>query len=121
LARPGRRAGDPGALLRRAPELGFPDAEAVGGWWNRQNNPEIDLVGADRDGAARRILFVGSVKWYERAPFDRHDYAALARDAAAVPGFTDDTTLLAVSRRGLAPDVPVQVVGPEDLLDAWRI
>jgi hypothetical protein len=37
-------------------------AEAVGGWWNRQFDPEIDLVGADRSPVASRICFVGSVK-----------------------------------------------------------
>jgi AAA+ ATPase superfamily predicted ATPase len=109
------------ALLRIAPELGFPDTEAVGGWWNRQNNPEIDVVGADREGTLGRILFLGSVKWFENAVFDRHAYGALLRDAAYVPGFDDQTTaLLAVSRKGAEPGVPVQVVGPDDLLAAWQ-
>ncbi|MET7490093.1 hypothetical protein [Streptomyces sp. NPDC005538] len=33
------------------------------GWWNRQNNPEIDLVGADHEPVARQVHFVGPVKW----------------------------------------------------------
>src|SRR5262249_60293717 len=45
------------ALLRIAPDLGWPEVEAVGGWGNRQNNPEIDLVGADRARAAHRTPF----------------------------------------------------------------
>jgi AAA+ ATPase superfamily predicted ATPase len=108
------------ALLRIAPELGWPEVEAVGGWWNRQNNPEIDLVGADRAGAANRILFTGSIKWQTAKPFDRHDHAALVRDLASVPGVDSATDLLAVSRSGVAPDVPLRVIGPEELLAAWQ-
>jgi predicted AAA+ superfamily ATPase len=108
------------ALLRVAPELGWPEAEAVGGWWNRQNNPEIDLVGADRDGVANRILFAGSITWQNAKPFDRHDYAALVRDMTAVPGADPATTPLAVSRSGIAADVPIQSVGPDELMTAWQ-
>ncbi len=109
------------ALLRVAPELGWPEVEAVGGWWNRQNNPEIDLVGADRDGIANRILFAGSIKWQTAKLFDRHDHAALVRDMTAVPGVDSATSLLAVSRSGVAADVPLQSVGPDELMAAWRI
>jgi hypothetical protein len=108
------------ALLRVAPELGWPEAEAVGGWWNRQNNPEIDLVGADRDGVANRILFAGSITWQNAKLFDRHDYAALVRDMTAVPGVDPATTPLAVSRSGVAADVPIQSVGPDELMAAWQ-
>jgi AAA+ ATPase superfamily predicted ATPase len=108
------------ALLRIAPELGWPDAEAVGGWWNRQNNPEIDIVGADRDGAANRILFSGSIKWQTAKPFDRHDHGALVRDVASVPGVDAATDLLAVSRSGIAADVALRSVGPDELMAAWR-
>jgi len=108
------------ALLRVAPELGWPELEAVGGWWNRQNNPEIDLVGADRAGTASRILFVGSIKWYGQAPFDRHDYSALARDAPDVPGFDHDTQLLAVSRELPAEGAPGRLVTPDELITAWQ-
>ncbi len=109
------------ALLRIAPELGWPEVEAVGGWWNRQNNPEIDLVGADRQGAAARILFTGSIKWQTVKPFDRHDHATLVRDTAAVPGAGPATELLAVSRNGVAAGLPIQTVGPDDLITAWRV
>ncbi|WP_047222014.1 ATP-binding protein, partial [Protofrankia coriariae] len=107
-------------LLRMAPELGWPEAEAVGGWWNRQNNPEIDVVGADREGAANRIIFAGSIKWQSTQPFDQHDYAALVRDVTAVPGFDTSTELLAISRTSAAAGVPARSIGPEDLLAAWR-
>jgi uncharacterized protein len=108
------------ALLRIAPELGWPDVEAVGGWWNRQNNPEIDLVGADRASAANRIFFTGSIKWQDAKPFDRHDHAALVRDMASVPGADPATELLAVSRSGVAADVPLRSVGPDELMAAWQ-
>jgi hypothetical protein len=108
------------ALLRIAPELGWPEVEAVGGWWNRQNNPEVDLVGADRDGTANRIIFTGSIKWQGTKPFDHHDHATLVRDTASVPGADRATELLAVSRSGLAAGVPLRSVGPDDLMTAWQ-
>lgn len=108
------------AILRRAPELGWPETEAVGGWWNRQNNPEIDLVGADRDSRATKIQFVGSIKWHESRLFDRHDHAALLRDMTMVPGVDSGTEPLAVSRSGADADVPMRVLAPRDLLVAWH-
>jgi hypothetical protein len=38
--------------------IAWPDVQAVGGWWNRQFDPEIDLVGADRRPVAQTIYFV---------------------------------------------------------------
>jgi uncharacterized protein len=108
------------ALLRIAADLGWPEVEAVGGWWNRQNNPEVDLVGADRAGVANRILLTGSIKWQTARPFDRHDHAALVRDTASVPGADPATRLLAVSRSGVTPDVPLRSINPDELLAAWR-
>ncbi|MEV1007551.1 DUF234 domain-containing protein [Streptomyces sp. NPDC049881] len=109
------------ALLRLLPDGDWPDTEAVGGWWNRRNNPEIDLVGADREPVARRVRFAGSVKWLETQPFGRHDYDALVRDVLAVPGADLDTPLVAVSRSGVAESLPLAAHwGPEDLLAAWR-
>jgi hypothetical protein len=108
------------ALLRIAPELGWPDVEAVGGWWNRQNNPEIDLVGADRASAANRIFFTGSIKWQNAKSFDRHDHAALVRDMTSVPGADPATELIAVSRSGVAADVPLRLIGPDELMAAWQ-
>lgn len=109
------------ALLRLLPDDRWPDTEAVGGWWNRQNNPELDLIGGDRDPVAGSIHFVGSIKWLEDRPFDRHDYDALARGVLAVPGTRFDTPLVAVSRSGVVDDVPIAACwGPEDLLRAWQ-
>lgn len=109
------------SLLRLLPDTAWPEAGAVGGWWNRQNKPEIDLVGADRSPVASRVYFVGSVKWYDNKPFTTHDYDDLARDAVAVPGAPPGTPLVAVSRTGFAGNLPLAARwGPEDLLRAWH-
>lgn len=93
---------------------------AVGGWWNRQNNPEIDLIGADRPDVARTITFVGSVKWHDTTPFDSRDRDALVRGMLAVPGVGTDTPLVAVSRSGFRPDLDLATTwGPDELCDAW--
>ncbi|HSW41983.1 MAG TPA: ATP-binding protein [Patescibacteria group bacterium] len=88
------------ALERLLPSDRFPDAKYVGGYWTRRNQPEIDLIGADRPAAPARVGFVGSIKWRERAPFDDRDRAILAADAAKVPGVSLATPLVAVSRSG---------------------
>ncbi|MGC5010825.1 ATP-binding protein [Streptosporangium sp. DT93] len=108
-------------LATMLPDDEWPDTEAVGGWWNRQNNPEIDLVGADREPVARRIHFVGSIKWLDTRPFDRRDYDDLVQGSAAVPGVTVDTPKVAVSRAGFESGLPLAAAWtPEDLLAAWR-
>lgn len=106
------------ALARLLPDDRWPDAREIGGWWPRTNQPEIDLVGADR-APARKISFVGSVKWHERSPFGNHDFAALAKDAQYVPGADESTPLIAISRCGFDTDAPAAVYGPGDLLRAW--
>lgn len=109
------------SLMRLLPDDTWPDTEAVGGWWNRQNNPEVDIVGADRAPVARHLHFAGSIKWLDDRPFDRHDYDTLARDTAAVPGTSAATRLVAVSRSGTRGPLPLaQTWGPRDLVDAWR-
>ncbi|WP_182875355.1 ATP-binding protein [Microbispora sp. H10670] len=108
------------ALLRLLPDDRWPETEAVGGWWNRQNNPEIDLVGADREPVARHVHFVGSIKWLENASFGRHEYESLVRDLLAVPGADTKTALVAVSRSGVDDNLPLAAHwGPEELLAAW--
>lgn len=94
------------ALSIAADDLPWPEATAVGGWWNRAFDPEIDLVGADRAPVARHLYYVGSVKWLDQ-PFDRHDTSALRRGAARIPGFDPGSTaLVAVSRAGYADPDP---------------
>lgn len=108
------------SLLRLLPDAEWTETEAVGGWWNRQNNPEIDLVGADREPVAGAVHFVGSVKWLESRPFGRRDYDALARDVLAVPGAAPDTPLVVVSRFGVTDGLPLAAHwGPDDLVRAW--
>src|SRR5262249_1289887 len=41
------------SLARLLPAGGIPAAAAVGGYWTRSNNIEIDIVGADREPVAR--------------------------------------------------------------------
>lgn len=106
--------------LRRLPAGRLPEETAVvGGYWTRTNDPEIDLVGADRAPVAKRITFVGSVKWLENGPFDAHDLSRLLVHRSRLPGADDATELLAVSRSGRGVE-GIRVLAPEDLLTAWR-
>jgi AAA+ ATPase superfamily predicted ATPase len=105
--------------LRRLPDELPAETRAVGGYWTRTNDPEIDLVGADRDPIARRITFVGSIKWQERRPFNNHDLARLAMHRSQLPGTGTATRLVAVSRSGSTTD-GVHLVGPDQLLAAYR-
>ena len=118
-------------LIRRSLELTcasgdlpWPDVHAVGGWWNRQFDPEIDLVGVDRTPVAQHVDFVGSVKWLG-TPFDDHDLADLARNAVQVPGFTlGRTGLVIVSLSGTSHGLDLDkfdlVWGPRDVIAAWH-
>jgi len=110
------------ALALSAADLPWPEASAVGAWWNRAFNPEVDLVGADRAPVAREICYVGSVKWLDR-PFNDHDLAELRRDATAVPGFDPARTgLIAVSRRGTSRGISRQLAlcwGPQEVVAAF--
>lgn len=91
----------------------------IGGYWTRTNDVEVDLVGADRWPDARRIAVTGSVKWREKAPFDRRDLAALAAQRARVPGAAD-AALVAVSRAGCTAGDVDRAYGPGDIVAAWR-
>ena len=106
------------ALARILPDGEVPAAPAVGGYWTRTNDVEIDIVGADRAPVARRLLFVGSIKWLERSTFDRHDMAALLKHRAAL---TDEPLpTVAVSRSGFSCEGAAAAYGPDDLLRAWQ-
>lgn len=109
-------------LERLLPDARLPGAEVVGGWWNRQNNPEIDLVGADRDRpAATRIAFTGSIKWLESEPFGQRELEMLLAGSMSVPGRDYSTPLVAVSRSGVAAGLPLAAsFGPEDIVAAWE-
>jgi AAA+ ATPase superfamily predicted ATPase len=106
--------------LFRLREGGLPDETgAVGGYWTRTNDPEIDIVSADRGPVAKRITAVGSIKWLERKPFDLHDLSRLLVHRSQLPGASDSTPLIAVARAGVAVD-GIHGIGPEQLLSAWR-
>jgi AAA+ ATPase superfamily predicted ATPase len=105
--------------LRRISDQLPGDTAAVGGYWTRSNDPEIDLVGADREPVAQRISFVGSIKWREDRPFEERDLAELIAHRARMPGAGESTPLLAVARCGVVVTSPT-AIGPEDLLAAWR-
>ncbi|WP_117210729.1 ATP-binding protein [Allorhizocola rhizosphaerae] len=117
-------------LIRESLELAagddafpWPDAEKVGGWWNRQFNPEVDLVGGDRKPIAQQIAFVGSIKWLGAA-FDDHDLADLLTSGSKVPGYTPGRTgHVVVSLSGVNARVDTKQIGlvwrAEDVLSAW--
>lgn len=106
------------SLARLLPDDRLPAAPALGGYWTRGNDVEIDLVGADRQPVARQLLFLGSIKWLDKATFDTHDLAALQKHRAAI---TDTPVpLVAVSRNGVNCSGLQAAYGPEQLLAAWR-
>ncbi len=106
------------ALRRLSPIDGLADADAVGGFWTRTNDPEIDIIGADRGPVATRLRYAGTIKWTERTPLDQADVDRLARDLASVPGATPGLPLVAVSLSGVSARVAASL-GPEELLAAF--
>jgi AAA+ ATPase superfamily predicted ATPase len=106
------------SLLRLPPGMLPEGTETVGGYWTRTNDPEIDLVGADRGPIAKKITMTGSVKWLENKPFDGRDLSRLVIHRSRLPGADDGTPLLAVSRTGTTTS-GVTILTPDDLLAAW--
>ena len=110
------------ALSLAAADLPWPAATAVGGWWNRAFDPEIDLIGADRAPAARKIWYAGSVKWLDQ-PFGGRDLADLQRGAPLVPGFDPGATaLIGVSCAGFSDSAAAGLAlrwRPEDVTGAF--
>jgi AAA+ ATPase superfamily predicted ATPase len=110
------------ALAFAATDLPWPAAAAVGGWWNRAFDPEIDLVGADRAPVASEIFYVGSIKWLDR-PFGGPDLSALQRSAPQVPGFDPGrTALIGVSQAGFTDTTATDLTicwRPEDVVGAF--
>lgn len=99
----------------------FGAARYAGGYWNRTGAIEVDLVGGDTWPVAKRVAFVGSVKWRQRRRFGRADAMELAASRARVPGASGKTLLLGVSSRGFEANVPLDLqLSPQDLIEAWR-
>ena len=90
-------------------------------YWTRKNDPEVDLVGADKRVAPAKVAFAGSIKWRETAPFDSSDLERLIATSARVPGVGPATPLVAVSRRGIDRSARKLHLGfgPADLLAAY--
>ncbi len=112
-------------LVREGLELMLPDAERfgaarhVGAYWNRTGTIEVDLVGGDELPVAKRIGFVGSVKWRQARPFDRADALELVARRRDVPGAAE-ALLVGVSAQGFDDAATLDVrLGPEDLIGAW--
>ena len=120
-----RQAVEP--IVRSAVERLLPDerllgAEYVGSCWTRTNDPEVDLVGADKRVAPAKVAFAPpSIKWRETAPFDSSDLERLIATSARVAGVGPATPLVAVSRRGVQRSARKLYFGfgPADLLAAY--
>jgi len=94
-------------------------ARYIGSYWTRNNEVEVDLVGADAEQPTR-VAFLGSIKWRTRSPFGRRDVLDLAEHRADVPG-AGTAKLLGVSRSGFSDKGDLDVrLEPSDLLKAWR-
>ncbi|PZF83596.1 ATP-binding protein [Jiangella anatolica] len=106
------------AVLRLASDLDrLDDADAVGGWWNRDHSTEVDLVATH----GPRVRAVGSVKWRTTTPFDADDAAVLRGVRQVVPG-ADDAALVAVCPAGVTDEAGVDLVlRADDLLAAWGV
>ncbi len=109
------------ALERALPMPTFPGARYVGSYWTRTNDPELDLVGADKPAAPAAVSFAGSIKWRDRAPFDSADLEQLIVTAARVLGVGPTTPLVAVSRAGIDPSARrlSASFGPSELLSGY--
>lgn len=108
--------------LSIAGDATFEAARAVGSYWTRSNQIQVDLIGAEREAPPiERIAFVGSIKWREEGPFTGQDAAVLEKLAAAVPGATPGTRWVAVSRMGFARQIaaPLRRVEADEILAAF--
>ena len=96
-------------------------AMEVGGFWNRTNTVEVDLVLADKAPVAKNVFAVGSVKWTTK-PFGVKELGELLDHRNQVPGASDGTGLLVVSQNGVDDRVRASgavVLGPDELLAQW--
>jgi hypothetical protein len=108
------------SLWRLADDHLPPDSDVVSGYWTRTNDPEIDIVAADRSPIASRVTAVGSIKWHDQSPFDVRDLARLAHHRDRLPGTDAQTPLIAVSRTGTSL-ADLTTFTPDQLLTAWPL
>ncbi len=94
---------------------------SVGGFWTRTNSIEVDVVLADKEPVAKKVYGVGSIKWTTK-PFGVRELGELIAHRGQVPGASDGTGLVVVSRNGVDDQVRASeavVLGPDDLLAQW--
>lgn len=78
-------------------------------------------MGGDSRPVAKRVAFVGSIKWRAGRPFGRADAQALAAQRSEVPGAGAETLLVGVSSRGFDAGASLDVaLSPQNLIGAWR-
>jgi uncharacterized protein len=108
------------ALLRLSvTDERFLGAAHVSGWWPRNNNPEVDLIGVDAWPQPTAVCFVGSIKWREESPFTTTDLRALEQSIVATPGVNVDTPRVAVARTRVDAAGVIACVAT-DIVNAWR-
>lgn len=106
------------ALRRLSPVTGLPPADHIGGFWPRNNKPEIDIIAGDASPVARTLAYAGTIKWLDNKALTQADINKLIGDLLVVPGATAGLPLVAVSR-GDVTATGVVKLGPEDLIAAW--
>ena len=113
-------------LVRDSLERLLPDGERfgaaryVGGYWNRTGTIEVDLVGGDARPLAKRVAFVGSVKWRTRGRFGRADAQQLAARRAQCRGRARRRCSSESARADSSRTSRSTPPGQGDLVDAWR-
>ncbi len=110
------------AIGHLLPDERVPGARYVGGYWTRQNEPEIDLIGGDQEDPPAKIGFIGSIKWREdHRPFGWHEINEVRAKAAAVAGVTESTPLVGVSRSSFGPghEELAMALTADDIINAW--
>lgn len=104
------------ALLRlsRSDQLGAP--VTIGAWWDRANEHEYDVVGAQRSG---RVALVGTIKWRPRKPVSPDELRELASARAVIPNAAA-AKLVAICPAGARPETqPDVLLNAKDILDAF--
>jgi uncharacterized protein len=107
------------ALERMLPDARFGDARFVGGFWNRDNSIEVDLVGGLEEAATSTVAFVGSVKWLQGS-FDRADFSDLVVHRDHIPGASSASVLVGVSLSGFQVAGLDVELGPSEIVAAFR-
>lgn len=105
------------SVWRLLPDTPWADVHHVGGWWPRNNVPEIDIVGAVRRPG--EVRFVGTIKWRSGVGITSTEREVLASAATKVPGVSASTPLVAVCPAGSDDEGFSRVWTAEDLLHAW--